>query len=499
MDSIDPSIPLAGANIRLGPDPQQLMSLLEFGQRLRAQRQQQQNLNALRGVFSDPANLGPGGTLTPEAIARVSAVAPEMGMQLRNQASTLAVHQSEIDKNRAQMRDADVQRKQRVTGLVQENVVEPALVAYEDAIKRGYSPAQAAEVAQQAYTPLRESFSKSGMLGEGDTELPSKFNYDQFKAGALRYKDWRAQQDQPPKMRTRVEGEREVQEQWDPDKRQWVEIGGGPRFARQVAPVINLNGEASHFDGSKTGEDFLKTLPAADQALVRDISEGRIDPKTLSIRGGHRERILAEVAQYDAGYSQQDYGSQATALKAFTSGKSGQAVKSFNVALSHLDTLGQLANALDNGNFLIVNKIGNTVSRWSGSAAPTNFEAAKKIVADEVVKAIVGSGGGVQDREEAARTIDAAQSPSQLAGVIKTYKSLMGGQLEGLRKQYQESTGRKDFDRFLTDEAQTEVAQHAAPKGVPGAPARVRSDADYAQLPSGTVFVGPDGITRRKP
>jgi hypothetical protein len=40
----------------------------------------------------------------------------------------------------------------------------------------------------------------------------------------------------------------------------------------------------------------------------------------------------------------------------------------------------------------------------------------------------------------------------------------------------------------------------AAPAGKPaGQPAKVTSDADYNALPSGTMFVGPDGKTRRKP
>jgi hypothetical protein len=39
----------------------------------------------------------------------------------------------------------------------------------------------------------------------------------------------------------------------------------------------------------------------------------------------------------------------------------------------------------------------------------------------------------------------------------------------------------------------------AGPAPADTGPARVASDADYNALPSGTVFVGPDGKTRRKP
>ena len=39
----------------------------------------------------------------------------------------------------------------------------------------------------------------------------------------------------------------------------------------------------------------------------------------------------------------------------------------------------------------------------------------------------------------------------------------------------------------------------AAPNGESGAPAEVKSDADYDKLPSGATFRGPDGVLRRKP
>jgi hypothetical protein len=100
------------------------------------------------------------------------------------------------------------------------------------------------------------------------------------------------------------------------------------------------------------------------------------------------------------------------------------------------------------------NSIAQRIASETGNPAPTNFDAAKKIVADEVVKAIVGSGGGVSDREEAARAFDKASSPEQLSGAIATAKRLMRGQLNGLKQQYKASTGKDDFDtRFLSGEA----------------------------------------------
>jgi hypothetical protein len=35
--------------------------------------------------------------------------------------------------------------------------------------------------------------------------------------------------------------------------------------------------------------------------------------------------------------------------------------------------------------------------------------------------------------------------------------------------------------------------------GSPAGPVQIANDEEYADLPSGTVFVGPDGVTRTKP
>lgn len=56
--------------------------------------------------------------------------------------------------------------------------------------------------------------------------------------------------------------------------------------------------------GQVHGEDYLRTLPAEERGLVQGIAENRINPNSLSIKGGHRERILGQVEQYKPGFNQ---------------------------------------------------------------------------------------------------------------------------------------------------------------------------------------------------
>jgi len=229
--------------------------------------------------------------------------------------------------------------------------------------------------------------------------------------------------------------------------------------------------------------------PESEQ-MAQAIAAGKLPPLSgfaLNRPGGRA--VMGRVMQLNPEYNGQDYAVGLKAEKDFATGKQGNAVRSFNVSLSHLDSLEKLSDALQNGDMRMVNQIGNFVATQTGKPAPTDFNAAKKIVGDEIVKAIVGGGGGVADREQAAKVLDAANSPAQLKGVINTYKDLMRGQLKGLRQQYEASGGR-NFDRYLSPAGKANEAGSG--------PVHIGGDDEYNKLSKGTQYVGPDGVMRVK-
>lgn len=197
------------------------------------------------------------------------------------------------------------------------------------------------------------------------------------------------------------------------------------------------------------GEDYAATLPAGESGFVKGLAEYAIDPKTLSTRGGQRERYLKMALQYDPNFRQQRYNEIYNAVNRFSTGKQGDTVKSFNVAIHHLGTLEEAAKALNNRDIPGFNRVANVITNQLGYDSVNSFEAVRDIVGNEMVKAIIGSGGGVGDREEAHKRISAANSPAQLTSVIGYYKKLMAGQMLGLKKQYEDSTGLHNFDSKL--------------------------------------------------
>lgn len=209
----------------------------------------------------------------------------------------------------------------------------------------------------------------------------------------------------------------------------------------------------------------LEGDPKMIEDTAQAIAKGQLAPLSgFALSRPSAQSIMSRVTQINPDFDPTQFQTRQKAEKDFATGKQGNSVRSFNVALSHLDTMEQLSDALNNKDTQLINQIGNTIATQTGSAAPVNFEAAKKIVGDEIVKAIVGSGGGVHDREEAAKTISAASSPAQLKGVINTYKELMRGQIGGLRDQYKSTTGKDDFDtKYLSESGRTTAHKPGGP------------------------------------
>ena len=273
------------------------------------------------------------------------------------------------------------------------------------------------------------------MMGKEDTPIvagPGSIGFNR-KGEQIFSVPNKPEKPQAPVVRNMRQGMNEVTQQWNPDTKTWSTIGTGPAF-KPDTPV------------DKTSVENTASM----------IASGQIQPLSgFAMKSPWGQQVMSRVKEMNPDFSGATFGNVKQAEQKFNVGKQGDTVRSLNVATNHLDTLGGLADALNTGNVQLLNKATNAWKTQTGQAAPTNFEGAKKIVADEVVKAIVGSGGGVADREEAARSIQAASSPAQLRGVINTYKELMHGQLNGLRQQYEQSTGKNDFDRFLSTQVKT--------------------------------------------
>jgi len=125
------------------------------------------------------------------------------------------------------------------------------IAAINEKLKAASDPRALSPAEMHAVLKTQENFALYGLVP--DSVLKARM-IDEAKAA-----------NDAPKMRTRISGQNEIQEEWDSKTKTWKQIGTGPRFAKQV--------EAANA-GALTPE-----------TIARVAKEAAVDPKVLSNLG----------------------------------------------------------------------------------------------------------------------------------------------------------------------------------------------------------------------
>ena len=216
----------------------------------------------------------------------------------------------------------------------------------------------------------------------------------------------------------------------------------------------------------------------------------------------------------------QDYTAGQRALSSYAGGPLGNQTRSLNNAVGHLQLIEQLNSALQNGDMQLYNTVANKFKKAFGYEAPTDVQTAAHVLGPELAKILSNSNAGTgPEREEFSGLVGGLEkAPEQMTGAIGTLKNMLGRQGADLALQYHGATKRSDFaGRYLAPDvakylelapgdqpsgpaaAPASAAGPASSAAAPGAPIKIQNDDDYNKLPSGAMFIGPDGHTRRKP
>jgi len=227
------------------------------------------------------------------------------------------------------------------------------------------------------------------------------------------------------------------------------------------------------------------------EAVAQAIASGRLPPPTgAAAMMPKNQKLMARVMGINPEYDAATMQAKIKAAKDFTSGPQGNALRSVSTANAHLDQLGALADEMTKGNIPGVNRVVNWYKTQTGDPEVTNFNSIKSVVGQEVVKAIVAGGGGVGEREEAARMFADASSPEQIKGVIKHFRHVMQAQADNLMAQ-RRAAG-------LSDDTLPDYSGKGAKKDPSGGATKIINEAQYKALPAGATYIAPDGQMRRK-
>ena len=222
---------------------------------------------------------------------------------------------------------------------------------------------------------------------------------------------------------------------------------------------------------------------------------------TAIINDAESLRVSRGLSSEDVTRMRQMFKRQPTYLM----GADGRAIGSLGTVVDHLDTARQAILALKNGQNQLFNSLSNQIAKAVGAPEPTNVLAIGQIVGAEVVKAVVGAGGGVAEREHAQRLIAALNnSPEQALGAINEMQKLIAGQMRTKQRQAKAiGIGDDVIQGLVGDRAWNLLSSLPAEGAGPAAgtrenPTRVQTPEEASKLGPGTWYTGPDGVPRRR-
>ena len=168
--------------------------------------------------------------------------------------------------------------------------------------------------------------------------------------------------------------------------------------------------------------------------------------------------------------------------------RTGGQIQTYNTITHHLTYLNELVDALETGDQATINSIGKNVAAAIGNPnlAITSAEAARRVIADEITKGVIGSAGALVDREEMAKLFDPTQPLSVFKRNIEVLQNLVGGRFVSAQKSFESGT-KQEKDKFwalLEDDTKRAFAKQLgipedkvppkpdAPETAAGAPAK---------------------------
>ncbi len=230
----------------------------------------------------------------------------------------------------------------------------------------------------------------------------------------------------------------------------------GPQMAQATpAPTV----PAQPGEPAPRNEDFLKSLPPAAQTLIKQIADYEVKPTDLSIKGGHREKLLGLAKLYDPEFDSLAAPARQKAINEFAAGgpssPAGQ-ITAGNTAILHANEMGRSAEELKalpgilsklaNAGVPFTSYVAAQLKNKSVEGTPegkalAEFMVSKQHFAEEVTKFYSGSQGAEAERERALKNLDEAKSLTELRGAINREAVLMADKISAMQDRIKNAMG----------------------------------------------------------
>lgn len=216
---------------------------------------------------------------------------------------------------------------------------------------------------------------------------------------------------------------------------------------KHIAYVGEKKPDASSFmnsigDFSKTGEDYLKTVPQSMQGVIKTVANYGLKPADLG-RAQNRMQILAGVTQYSPSFNEQNYQERFNYMNDYQSANKGDGLQraSANTAIGHLSQLDEAGKALAQNDIQTLNRIANSFQLETGRDAPAIYDSIAYKAAGEAARAVQGGVPNQVETDKLYAQLGHQNSPGQRAGVIHAQLGLIMTPLTNMRTRFTENMG----------------------------------------------------------
>lgn len=190
-------------------------------------------------------------------------------------------------------------------------------------------------------------------------------------------------------------------------------------------------------------------------SIVDEIGQYKADPALLGRMMYKHPEILGMVNQKYPDWDQTTYTAKNALIKGYTSGTQSKEINAINTAMGHVKVMDDAVDALNNGNIVALNKIGNSLGiNLTGQTAPAAFRLIVHRVGPEIASSYIPGGGGEGERIADAKDFDESLPAQTLHNNAAITVKLLRSKVGSLENQYKNTVGRDDFNkRFITPEA----------------------------------------------
>lgn len=191
-----------------------------------------------------------------------------------------------------------------------------------------------------------------------------------------------------------------------------------------------------------SGKDYLATLPKEQANTVQLMVEGKIPPPTsFAMSKPYWQNMISAAKNYDPTFDATAWSGRVAGTRDFASGKSSEMVRSANQTLHHVGSLLDSMDNLKNGQYPILNSIGNTVAEARGSGAQGAFRTNAHAVAEELSKVFKGNNLSDAEIRSWEQNLHENMSPEQQRTQVAKLNELLQGSLHALDEKRTASIG----------------------------------------------------------